>query len=612
MTEVKGCITMKNIQFSDVAITGGFWKAKQKLNRETVIWSVYDRFIETGRFEALKCNWKEDQPNKPHIYWDSDVAKWMESAAYLIKEKPSAKLERIIDKWVGIIAKNQEESGYFNSYYIRFPEVKRFDNRDGHELYCVGHWIEAAVAYFDATGKRTFLDVVCKMADYVYQRFVVDQDTAFKTPGHEEIELALVKLYDCTGEKKYIDLAKHFIDVRGTVDEPRNGADFQSHIPVREMTKPQGHSVRAMYLYSAMADLALKTNDKELYDACDRIFDHMISKRIYITGGIGSTAAGESFTRDYDLPNHIAYSESCAAIGLVFFASRMLKFKADSKYSDIIERVLYNGFLSTVSLDGKSFFYVNQLEVLTDFNERESETLHRSMSTPPSHRFAVFGCSCCPPNITRFFSSLGGYIYGDDGEIVYVHQFMQSNTTVKRGGEDVKIEVKTKYPDNGKVSVTVSGGNTKVAVRIPGWCDSYKGETVNGYAYFDLKDGESVNFDFTMNVRFVAARPEVDMDCGRYAVMRGPVVYCTEAVDNGAHLRDIRLSKRSRVRFGKDDGLGVSTLTLSGYRTEIDAETSLYYDSADERLKKVEVKMIPYYAFANRGDTDMLIWHLVK
>lgn len=603
---------MENIKFSDVAITGGFWKAKQKLNRETVIWAVYDRFTETGRFEALKCNWKEGQPNKPHIYWDSDIAKWMESAAYLIKEKPSAKLERIIDKWVGIIAKNQEESGYFNSYYIRFPEVKRFDNRDGHELYCVGHWIEAAVAYFDATGKRTFLDIVCRMADYVYQRFVIDQDTTFKTPGHEEIELALVKLYDCTGEKKYLDLAKHFIDLRGVAEEPAMDANIQSHIPVREMTKPQGHSVRAMYLYSAMADIALKTKDKELYDACDRIFDHMISKRIYITGGVGSTSAGESFTRDYDLPNHIAYTESCAAIGLVFFASRMLKFKADSKYSDIIERVLYNGFLSTVSLDGKSFFYVNQLEVLTDFNERESETPHRSIQTPPSHRFEVFGCSCCPPNITRFFSSLGGYVFGDDGETVYVHQYMQSNATVRRNGKDVKVEVRTKFPDNGKVSVTVIGGETKIAVRVPGWCDSYKGETTNGYAYFEVKDGETVTLDFAMRIRFVAARPEVDLDCGRYAVMRGPVVYCTEAVDNGAHLRDIRLSKRSRVKIGKDDSLGVSTLTLSGYRTEIDAETSLYYDSADEKLKKVEVKMIPYYAFANRGDTDMLIWHQVK
>ena len=609
---------MDNIKFSDVAITGGFWKAKQKLNRETIIWSVYNRFVETGRFEALKCKWKEGQPNRPHIFWDSDVAKWMESAAYLIKEKPYAKLEKIIDKWVDIIAENQDESGYYNSYFSTFTDEERFAVRDRHELYCVGHWIEAAVAYFDATGKKKFLDIVCKMADHVERRFVIDQDTKFKTPGHEEIELALVKLYDCTGEKRYLDLAKYFIDTRGVVDEGKlagwcsDNRYNQSNVPLRELSVAEGHSVRAVYLYSGMADIAYKTNDKELFDACERLFNNIVTKRMYITGGIGSTSSGEAFTVDYDLPNHIAYAESCAAIGLAFFASRMLKFKADSKYSDIIEKVLYNGFLSSVSLDGQSYFYVNPLEVLTEFNNREVATTDHSVKTPPSHRFTVFDCSCCPPNITRFISSIGGLIYGDDGETVYVHQFMQSNTSVKRGGKNVKIEVKTKYPDNGKVSVTVSGGDTKVAVRVPAWCDSYKGETTNGYAYFNMKDGETVSLDFAMKVRFVAARPEVDMDCGRYAVMRGPVVYCSEAVDNGAHLRDIRLSKRSRVKIGKDEALGVPTVSVKAYRTEIQPETSLYYDSANEKFREIEVKMIPYYAFANRGDTDMLIWHLVK
>jgi len=610
---------MENIKFSEVNLTGGFWKEKQKLNRETIIWSVYDRFTETGRFEALKCKWKEGKPNKPHIFWDSDVAKWMESAAYLIKEKPYAKLEKIVDKWVDIIAENQEESGYYNSYYCTFKNEERFTERNNHELYCIGHWIEAAVAYFEATGKRKFLDIVCKMVDYVEKRFVIDQDTKFKTPGHEEIELALVKLYDCTGEKRYFDLAKYFVDTRGVIDEGKlystcsdDGRYEQSDLPAREISTAEGHSVRAVYFYSAMADIAYKTNDKELFDACERVFDNIITKRMYITGGIGSTSAGEAFTVDYDLPNHTAYAESCAAIGLVFFASRMLKFKADSKYSDIIEKVLYNGFLSAVSLDGKSFFYVNPLEVLTEFNTREVSTNEKSVPTPPSHRFEVFGCSCCPPNITRFFSSVGGYIYGDDGDTVYVHQFMQSNTSVKRNGKDVKIEVKTKFPENGKIAVSVSGGDTKIAVRVPAWCDSYKGKTENGYAYFDMKDGETVTLNFDMKVKFIAARPEVDMDCGRYAVMRGPVVYCTEAVDNGMHLRDIRLSKRSRVKIGKNKDLNVPTLTLKAYRTQIQPETSLYYNAADEKFTETSVTMVPYYAFANRGDTDMLIWHLIK
>ena len=610
---------MNNVQFSNVEITGGFWKAKQKLNRESIIWAVYDRFIETGRFEALKCNWTEKKANKPHIFWDSDVAKWMESAAYLIKEKPNARLEKILDKWIDVIAQNQEECGYFNSYFCTFKEEKRFDNRDRHELYCVGHLIEAAIAYFDATGKRKFLDIVCKMADYVEKRFLIDGDTGFKTPGHEEIELALVKLYDCTGENRYLELAKYFVNTRGTINEGKltfwcadNNKYAQSDVPAREISTAEGHSVRATYFYSAMADIAYRTKDKELLDACDRVFDNIVTKRMYITGGIGSTAAGEAFTIDYDLPNHIAYAESCAAIGLVLFASRMLRFKADSKYSDIIEKVIYNGFLSAVSLDGKSFFYVNPLEILTEFNKRDVSTDGGSVRLPPAHRFAVFNCSCCPPNITRFISSLGGYVYGDDGETVYVHQFMQSNTTVKRGDRDVKISVNTKYPENGKISISVSGGDTKVAIRIPAWCDSYEGKTVNGYAYFNVKNGETLDFDFKMKVCFVAARPEVDMDCGRYAVMRGPVVYCTEAIDNGMHLRDIRISKRSRIRVGKNRNLGVSTLTLKGYRTEIQPETSLYYNAAKEKFKEVEVKMIPYYAFANRDQTDMLIWHLLK
>lgn len=610
---------MNNVPFSNVKIDGGFWKGKQDLNRESVIWAVYERFTETGRFEALKCAWQEGEPNRPHIFWDSDVAKWMESAAYLIKEKPNARLERILDKWIAIIAEHQEESGYFNSYFCTFPDEKRFFNRDCHELYCVGHWIEAAVAHFDATGERKFLDIVCKMADYVEKRFVIDKDTGFQTPGHEEIELALVKLYGTTGERRYLELSKHFVNTRGTVDEGKltqwcsdDNRYAQSDLPARELSTAEGHSVRAVYFYSAMADIAYQTNDQALFAACERIFDNIVTKRMYVTGGIGSTASGEAFTVDYDLPNHIAYSESCAAIGLVFFASRMLRFRADSKYSDVIERILYNGFLSALSLDGKSFFYVNPLEVLTEFNKREVSTNGAAVRTPPAHRFAVFNCSCCPPNITRFLSSLGGYLYGDDGETVYVHQFMQSKTTVERGGATVRIKTRTKFPENGKVTISVSGGSTRVAVRIPYWCDSYRGETVNGYAYFDVKEGDSLKFDFGMKVRMIAARPEVDMDCGRYAVMRGPVVYCTEAIDNGAHLRDIRLARRSRAKLGWDAELGVPTLTLRGYRTETRPDAPLYYDASKQALKETEIKMIPYYAFANREETDMLVWHLSK
>lgn len=608
-------VMIRTVEFSKTDITGGFWKQKQDLVRKTSIKAVYDRFKETGRFDAVKCDWKEGMPLKPHFFWDSDIAKWMEGVAYLTEKKREPRLEKLVDETVDLIEKNQGADGYFNIYFTVVAPESRFKNRDWHELYCAGHLMEAAVAYYKATGKRKFLDIMCKYADYIEKRFKIDKDTEFVTPGHEEIELALVRLYEETGEKRYLELSEFFINSRGKQDEMLDGRINnrynQSHLPVREQTTAEGHAVRAVYLYCGMADIAYHTGDAELKKACETIFNNIVEKRMYITGGIGSSSCGEAFTVDNDLSNLLAYTETCAALGLALFANRMLRFEADSKYSDTVERVIYNGFMSSLSLDGKSFFYENPLEVIPYLHTRDKSNHAGMIHWPPMQRSEVFGCSCCPPNITRFIPSIANMLYSESENTIYVHQFMQSRTEIERSGKTIVIEQKTRYPENGKVEIKVSGGDTRLAVRIPGWCDSYEGETVKGYAYFDVKEGQTLAFDFNMRVKLIEARPEVIFDCGRFAVMRGPIVYCMEAVDNGDILRDIRLSARSRFKYGKHQELGVPKLTVKAYRRQRDDGGPMYYERK-EQLIETEATLIPYYAFANRGTTEMQVWHFVK
>lgn len=607
------------VSFDKTDITSGFWKKKQDLVRSVTVQAVYDRFKETGRIDALKCLYKEGDEVRPHIFWDSDVAKWLEGAAYLIRKKPNKKLERLIDSIVADVCKNQEECGYFNSYYLVIDYDKRFSDRDKHELYCLGHWIEGAVAYFEATGKRELLDFACKFTDYVEKRFKIDKDTAFITPGHEELELALVKLYKCTGEKRYLDLSLFFVNSRGVQDEgnTREGyndsfTDYnQSHLPVREQKEAIGHSVRAVYLYSAMADLARETGDTELLEACKALFDNITTKRMYVTGGIGSSSAGERFTFDYDLCNLIAYSETCATLGLALFAHRMLLLENDSKYSDIVEKVIYNGFISSLSLSGDAFYYQNPLEVLPVMHKREDHPRRKTVALPPMTRSRVFGCSCCPPNVVRFIPSIADFLYTTDENTLYVHQFMQSKTTLEVGGKTVKVTQRTSYPENGGVHIKIEGADIRVAVRIPGWYEGYKGETVNGYVYFDVKDGEQLDFDFKMRARLIESRPELVFNCARYAVTYGPVVYCGESVDNGANIRDIRIDSRAKFVKGTHGELGVPTLSVRAYRRNVDENTPIYSYKRD-RFEEVTLKLIPYYAFANRGAAEMQVWFFVK
>ena len=385
MKQISKIIPLKNTE-----ITGGFWADKQKLNREVTIHSVYDRFAETGRFEAFKLNWKQGEPNKPHIFWDSDVAKWLESAAYIIAKTPDAGLEKIIDETVDLIDKNRWDDGYFNICYTLFEPDDRFTARYNHELYCAGHLMEAAVAYYNATGKDKFLRIMCDYADMIEKAFVTDKWAEFDSPGHEEIELALVKLYHATGEKRYLELSKYFVDVRGQEEDTYT----QAHKPVREQDEAVGHSVRAVYLYSGMADLAAEYGDETLFAAADKLFDSMAKKKMYITGGLGQTCVGEAFLGDYDLPETSSYCETCADIGYILFAQRMSAIKPDRKYDDAAELALYNGFLCGLSLDGKGFFYDNSIEVDLIGISNPKDGRHKPFY-PITQRLEVFDCSCC-------------------------------------------------------------------------------------------------------------------------------------------------------------------------------------------------------------------------
>ena len=371
---------MENISYRNVEINGGFWKQKQEINRKISAHAVYDRFYDTGRIAAFNVNWKEGDPHCPHIYWDSDVAKWIEGAAAILNKEHIAEFEEKIERLIDKIEENQQPDGYFNIYYILFGEGQRFVDRKCHELYCLGHLIEAAVEYYLVTGRDKFLNAMKKYVDLVYDIFCVRDSAEFTTPGHEEIELALFKLYRVTKDKKHLELAMFFLNKRGnnpkddSLRERYQMSYAQSHLPVREQFTAEGHAVRAVYLFTAMADAAREKKDPELIHACEKLFSNITEKRMYITGGLGQTHNGEAFSIDYHLPNETAYNETCASIGMVFFCQRMLEITGNAKYADVIEKEIYNGALSGVSLDGKEFRYTNPLSVNMENRSKDPST----------------------------------------------------------------------------------------------------------------------------------------------------------------------------------------------------------------------------------------------
>ncbi len=603
---------IKPVSYRDVDITGGFWAQKQALNRDVTLESVRIQFEQTGRFAAFRCDWKEGMPFKPHVFWDSDIAKWMESAAYVLQKQPDETLQGYVEQVIDCIERNRSADGYFNIYYLVVEPGRRFTDRNNHELYCAGHLIEAAVAYYEATGRDRFLRLMCDYVDLIDRVFRVEQSASFLTPGHEEIELALIRLYLCTGEQKYLDLSLYFLNTRGTDSERDappcfNGTYFQD-FPIREQREAMGHAVRACYLYSAMADAARLTGDAALQKACEALFESITQKRMYITAGVGSSADGERFTGDYDLPNDIAYAETCAAIALALFASRMSLSVPDSRYADTVERAMYNGVLSGLSLDGKAFFYENPLAI--DYSVRRAR--EGSGRFPSTRRAEVFGCSCCPPNVTRFLAGIGGMVYAVSEDTVYVHQYMQSDARVLGG----TLTQTTDYPNDGTVRFAAKGlAGKRIALRTPGWCGKCEVQgvpvqTEKGYAYLTVPTDD---FTFTLMLditpAFFEASPRVHNDAGKVALVKGPVVYCLEGVDNDGDLSGLCADIFEKAAEGVEPRLGVPMLTVPGWRKfACGCCGEPLYRPVSGDYRPAKLRFIPYHAFANRGDTDMTVW----
>lgn len=597
---------MNNISHKDVAITGGFWKQKQALNARVTARQVYDRFADTYRFDALRC---KPEGYTPHVYWDSDVAKWIEGVAYILEKQAAPELRALAREAIDIILQNQTPEGYFNSHFQAVEPENRFTDRNQHELYCAGHLMEAACAWRDATGEADFLEAMCRYADYIYQVFLVEQWPNYATSGHPEIELALVRLWLATDKETYRELAWFFLEKRGNNPKDQPVRDWsnmlysQDQAPLAQQRSAEGHCVRAMYIYCAMAD-GVYHGQEQYREACDALFADVLDHKMYITGGIGSNRLGESFATPYYLPNDEAYTETCAAISLAMFALRLQKLGLDGRYGDVIERVLYNGMLSGIGLKGKTFFYTNPLEIDPSFFEVNPATVHKRWR-PAMQRPEVFRCSCCPPNVVRFLSSLGDYLYGEDAGTVYVHQFMESQAQ----GEGWRVCQQTRYPQDGAVHLRLEG-NKALAVRIPGWCRSFTASVPyrmeKGYAFFDARE---VEIQFDMPVTLYEADPRVQNNAGRAAVMRGPVVYCLEAVDNGTQLRSVRISPKTEFSLEDSAEFGLPLLICKGSRKKTGQGL---YRAWSEDYEETTLKFIPYYGFANRGISEMLVWVAVE
>ena len=595
---------MKNISYRKVELSDGYWRDKQELNKNVTIHAVYDRFSETGRIGAFRFDYKPEDERCPHFYWDSDVAKWIEGVAYILNKQSSPILEQRVEELIDLIEKNQCEDGYFNIYFTVVKPELRFTDRDMHELYCAGHLIEAAVAYAEATGRTRFLTCMEKYVDLIAKVFMQEHSAAFSTPGHEEIELALIRLYRYTGKKKYLELSEYFINARGVAKEPFMDAQIQSHLPVRQQRSVVGHSVRAMYLCAAIAALVKENGDEELFDTCRALWEDTTTRKMYVTGGVGSTNIGEAFTTPYDLPNDAAYTETCASIGLVLFANAMQELSLDSTYADVIERALYNGILSGLSASGDSFFYENPLEI--NRSERFSNCFGKR-SLPLMQRPKMFNCSCCPPNLNRLIPSIGSYLFGKDEDTLYVHQY--TGATLNDGPLQARME--TNYPQSGSVRLCVRGVS-RVALRIPGWCSRVKinlpYEMKNGYAV--VENSGEILLEMDMTPRKVWADVQVIRDAGRVAIMRGPIVYCAESVDNGENLHRLSIPTDAEIRVCPSGSFGLPELQVDA--VEHYRDSSALYNSTPPSARPFVLRMIPYNSFANRGECDMMVWFLTQ
>ena len=582
---------IEQIDFSHVKINDNFWSPRLSKHVSATLPVCIDQIEnQTGRIRNFENAAKGEGEHSGIFFDDSDVYKALEGMAYSLINNPDPELEKKADEWIDKFAAAQQPDGYINTFYTLTGLDKRWTNMDKHEMYCAGHMIEAGVAYYQATGKRKLLDVCIRMTDHMMSQF--GPGKRHWVPGHEEIELALVKLYQTTQEQKYLDFAYWLLEERGhghgtMGDEGKwDPVYYQDIVPVRRLTDISGHAVRCMYLYCGMADVAALKNDTGYIAAIDRLWDDVVHRNMYITGGIGSSRDNEGFTEDYDLPNLDAYCETCASVGMVLWNQRTNQLTGDSKYIDVLERSLYNGALAGISLGGDRFFYVNPLESKGDH-----------------HRQEWYGCACCPSQLSRFLPSIGNYIYASSDDALWVNLYIGNTGQIRIGETDILLTQETDYPWDGSVKLTISTSQPlekEIRLRIPNWCKTYdlsiNGKRINvseekGYAVIkDWKSQDVIALDMDMPVEIVAADPHVKENFGKRAIQRGPLVYCMEEIDNPEYFDQIQLSPSTtfQTAFVSDILNGIKTIKTNG--------------------RAQSATFIPYYAWDNRKAGKMRVW----
>lgn len=638
----------KTLSVSNYKIQDPFWSSFVDLVRNVVVpyqWEALNDRVPGAEPSRAIRNFKIAAGEAQGEYYgmvfqDSDVAKWIEAVSYLLASKRDAELEQIVDGVIDTIAKAQQDDGYLNTYYTLKEPGNRWTNlAECHELYCAGHMIEAAVAYYQATGKRKLLDVVCKFADHIALTFGTKPGQIRGYDGHQEIELALMKLYEVTGVESYVALCRFFLEERGAQPhfydmelEKRGGTVHfgkwvidqkeysQSHDRVYNQKSAVGHAVRFVYMCTGMAHLAGVTGDQEMLAASKRLWDNMASKQTYITGAIGSQSHGEAFTFDYDLPSDTAYAETCASCGIVFYARRMLQLEPDSRYADMMERALYNTVIGGMSADGKSFFYVNPLES----HPKACAHNHIYHHVKPV-RQGWFGCACCPPNVARLLASLGQYVYTHTGDTVYAHLYVGGEASLELAGGKVVLNQEANLPWKGDIKFTVASAETrfKLALRVPGWSDRadlyVNGSLVEsskverGYILLQqyLQQGDVIELNLSMPVQRMRSHPMVRQTAGKVAIQRGPLVYCLEEADNGKELHQLSIAKQADYELVpfSDVGNDMLAIHIAGTRRTSDAwGESLYRQDFEQTKQPVGLFFIPYFAWANRGEGEMRVW----
>ena len=624
------------VPFTDVTIADEFWAPRMETNRTVTIPYDFKKCEETGRVENFDvAAGKMEGKFRGHFgFNDSDVFKVIEGASYSLRLYPDSELEKYLDELIAKIAAAQEQDGYIytvntigeyaDEIFCCVSDPRWSDLKSGHELYNVGHMYEAAVAHYQATGKRSFLDVAVKNADLLCRVFGPGKNQG--VPGHQEVEIGLVKLYRATGNEKYLKLAKFFLDERGKADGHKlYGPYNQDHKPVVEQNEAVGHAVRAGYMYSGMADVAALTGDTGYIKAIDRIWENVVSKKQHLTGGVGARHQGESFGDNYELPNKTAYNETCAAIANAMWNHRLFLLHGDTKYIDVLERVIYNGFLSGISLSGDKFFYPNPLASDGKYKFNQGALTRK----------AWFDCSCCPTNVVRFMPSLGGYVYAVSGDVLYVNLYIGGSGTARVGKNTVRLKQETRYPWDGRTKITIEPENPAefaIYVRIPGWAQG-KPVPSNLYRYLNKSDkkvtlkvngkpikldvekgfarirrkwkkGDVIDLNLPVPIRRVLCNEKVKDNIGRVALERGPIVYCAEGVDNGGQALNIVLSDdvELKAEYHKDILGGVTV--MSGRACGL-------YPSADGKVvarKDQDFVAIPYYAWSHRGAGEMAVW----